>query len=707
MAGSSKVFVLDPDPRAAAQVQLGFEREGIPVEAPAIPADLGTLALDGVGGVAVVGGANGRAVELLRRTRELVRDLPIVFAGTGATRDEAAAAGADEVIGHPAFLRDVVTVGRILRDQPPAQRDHFAGSLAETTGVYTLVRALSALGRSAVLTMVRGLRRGEIRFYRGEITSAQVGLIYGQAAFHQLLLWTDARFDFSREDIVRRQQIPLPTDELFADADRFLEGVRESAEQLSPSMVLEQDTQRLGAFGKQVPTEVHGVLRMFDGHHVLADVLEDSPYRVFETLRITQKALEAGLLRVLHEDRLRTSWRAVLAIEEWLVGNETRDTVVERTASIDTKRVAVVPPPGKKKKQRRKKQRRAATPLPMPVAKPGEIDWGALVPRVIGGEVGPLSTVVPAYNAAGEIDHVTRDHERERLEALTDADERNKIFPTEDSVVVDGSAEAEAEAAVAAEAEAKAKAEAEAEAKAKAEAEAEAKAKAEAEATAKADAEAKARAEADARVIAAAKAKLEADRAKAEAEAEAERERARAAERVQAEIDKARIERSLREEAEAKEREAAARSAAAEEAKLYAARVKAAAEAKRAQAERAEGANPEPSMLGAVPGAAAAPAEPDLVADLAAAHTAIAAVVAKAAAAPPTEDAASASKEMVVSEVRRDAVELSEAEKAFFEAAEKSERISRPRVESFDDLDEGYQKPKFWDRVFGRRPRNQ
>jgi hypothetical protein len=62
---------------------------------------------------------------------------------------------------------------------------------------------------------------------------------------------------------------------------------------------------------------------------------------------------------------------------------------------------------------------------------------------------------------------------------------------------------------------------------------------------------------------------------------------------------------------------------------------------------------------------------------------------------------------MVVSEVRRDAVELSEAEKAFFEAAEKSERISRPRVESFDDLDEGYQKPKFWDRVFGRRPRNQ
>ena len=95
---------------------------------------------------------------------------------------------------------------------------------------------------------------------------------------------------------------------------------------------------------------------------------------------------------------------------------------------------------------------------------------------------------------------------------------------------------------------------------------------------------------------------------------------------------------------------------------------------------------------------------PILVADSAAAHSAIAAVVAKASAVPPTEDAASASKDLVVSEVRRDAVELTAAEVAFFDSAERS-KPHVPRVESFDDLDEGYQKPKFWDRVFGRKPR--
>ena len=45
------------------------------------------------------------------------------------------------------------------------------------------------------------------------------------------------------------------------------------------------------------------MLRMFDGHRVLADILEDSPYRVFETLRVAQKAVEAGLLKAVVSQR--------------------------------------------------------------------------------------------------------------------------------------------------------------------------------------------------------------------------------------------------------------------------------------------------------------------------------------------------------------------------------------------------------------------
>src|ERR1044071_1714262 len=296
MPGLSKVIVLDPDARARRQVQLGFEREGVPTAAVATEAEIAVPGDDA--GLVVVGGIDGHGVELVRRARGWLAgrgiDVPLVFAGRGAEPRDATAAGADEVVRQPAYLRDVVTIGRLLIGRPADQRDRIVGNLIQLTGVFTLVRALSALGRSATLTLIRGLRRGEVRFYFGEVTSAQVGMIHGQAALHQLLLWTDARFDYHHQDVVRRQQIPLEPDELWADAGRFLEGVRESSGGLSPAMVLEQNVARVQSFGKQIPTEVYGLLRVFDGHRALADVLEDSAYRVLETLRGAQRAVAGG-----------------------------------------------------------------------------------------------------------------------------------------------------------------------------------------------------------------------------------------------------------------------------------------------------------------------------------------------------------------------------------------------------------------------------
>jgi hypothetical protein len=424
MSGLSKVIVLDPDARASRQIQLGFERAGIPA---AIVTGDGAIPV-AEAGLVVIGG-NGdatRALELIRRTRGALAnaraDVPIVFVGQGVRRADAVEAGADETVLAPAYLRDVVTVGRLLRGLPSGHRAHIAGNLAEITGVYSLVRALAALGRSAVLTLIRGLRRGEIRFYHGEVTSAQVGMIHGQAALHQLLLWTDARFDFEHEDVVRRQQIPLEPDELFADAERFLTTIRAESGVLSPAMVLEQDIGQIQANAKHIPTEVHGVLRMFDGYRSLADVLEDSPYRVFETLRVTQLAVAAALLREIAGARPRSSWHAMLSIEEWLIGatNPAASGAVVPVAREQSGTVRVGAKDAKSKKEKRKKKR---ADTPVPVARP-TTDWGALVPRVVGAEVGQLAGVVPVAHAAGEIDltaatrGVTRSEPSVRLEKV-------------------------------------------------------------------------------------------------------------------------------------------------------------------------------------------------------------------------------------------------------------------------------------------------
>ncbi len=757
MPGPSKVIVLDPDARAGRQVLLGLSREGVPSAIGRLDgAQLEVPAGDA--GLVIVGGTDGAALDLLRRTRlaldESKLDIPIVFTGRGVRRTDAEAAGADEVVLLPAFLRDVVTIGRLLKGVPAGKREHLVGSLAETTGVFTLVRALSALGRSAVLTLIRGLRRGEIRFFHGEVTSAQVGLIHGQAAFHQLLLWTEARFEFQHEDVVRRQQIPLSPDELFADAERFLEGVRDSSGQLSPSMVLEQDLQRVHALGKQIPTEVYGVLRMFDGHRVLADILEDSPYRVFETLRVAQRACDVGLLRMVDGQKPKATWRTVLAIEEWLVGTD-RDSVIQRTQSVAES--GPIPaardsqPKGKGSKRKRKKKRAMTPPAtPVPASKP-EIDWGALVPRIVGAEVGTLSGVVPASHASGEIQLPTREVAREKLEALMDTQKRERVFAQdiglEAKVVFDdgSAAEAKAKAEEAAEG---ARLREEAEQRAAAE---DAKLRAEAVEFARQQAAARTKAAEDqareseelATRMAAAKAKADAEsRAKLVADDGAQ---AAAASATSSLVKQLRTPGIVISEAPAatvtlhehitvdttvntarvtSESLASITSAAPEETvdgpsdgivRQLTTTETAPVRRPPPPGEIPPDDRPEAKTgeISTAPRAKPPVAEPRrsepsiLVGDLAAAQSAVSAVVSAQAAAPVSKNIAAPAQEKIVAEVRKDAVaSFSDDEEAFFRAgADRTGKVPLlPPTETFDDLDEGYQPVGFWDRLRGKKP---
>ena len=240
-ARSPKVIVVGADRGTAEAGGIGVEGDGFAVLSTP---ELGPEVVDESVGLIVASAVGSEAAlttlgQAVRARGDGGRDVPVLYVGNGIGRREAVGAGADEVIGRPAFVRDVVTIGKLLAGQPAETRGHWVGQLAETISVYYLVRALSSLGRSGVLTLSRGLRRGEVRFYLGEVTSAQVGGLHGQAALHQVLLWTDGRFDFRREDVVRRRQIPLLPEELFADAERFLLSVRECSGGLSPAMVFE------------------------------------------------------------------------------------------------------------------------------------------------------------------------------------------------------------------------------------------------------------------------------------------------------------------------------------------------------------------------------------------------------------------------------------------------------------------------------------
>lgn len=113
-------------------------------------------------------------------------------------------------------------------------------------------------------------------------------------------------------------------------------------------------------------------------------------------------------------------------------------------------------------------------------------------------------------------------------------------------------------------------------------------------------------------------------------------------------------------------------------------------------------ANVEPSIL--IDDAVSATA-----ADIAAAHKAVAAAAVAQVPAPKTADLAGSAAEKAVGDVRKDAAgAFSDAEEAFFRAGSEKEKSTTFQVtgpiETFDDLDEGYQPVGFWDRLRGKKP---
>jgi len=431
MGGLSSLVIAESDPLTREAVKYAFEREGISV-ALADSAKSVTTLLEGDGQQLVIVGAgasDAAGVDVLQELRAGWKQgngaVPLLYLGEEPTHEKALAAGATQCLPRPTYARDIVTAARLL-----ANRKHqggpatFVGELGDFYGLYYVVRAVAALRWRGVLTLVRGLRRGELRLYEGEVTSAQVGVLHGLAALHQLCLWTDARIELRVEDVVRRRQIPLTPAETLTDIERFLAAIRDESGALSPSSVFEQDATKTAG----LPKEVLPVLRLFDGARTVADIIEDSPYRVFETIRVSARLAELSIINRVQGVGRKSGAHAALAIEEWLVGGSPVPARAQRAQSepVGPRPGEPASPPGvSKRRKKRKKNRRqqAAVAAASPDNGSRATDWSAVLPSMGHTDLPGYAAVVPSVSTGGEISM-----DRERLEDVTSATQRNRIF---------------------------------------------------------------------------------------------------------------------------------------------------------------------------------------------------------------------------------------------------------------------------------------
>ncbi len=312
MMQPSSLLVVDPDSRGLETLTFGFEREGYTVAGTSDLRRAELMARTSHPVLAVVAMRDGQseALAAIAGLREVARELPVVVLGPSGARADATAAGATDFLALPIFLRDAISVGRLSVHASEAARRSSAGKpattaadgeiqmrLSEHYGLFYLLRAMSASARSGLLQLARGNRRAELRVHDGTVVSVTVGAMQGLPALHHLLLWEEAAVSLLARPVPKRSQLHLSPQEMLDESERFLRDFAHAARELGPPRTIYVP-------GVSGPVEVRGLqssqmtplLRLFDGRRGLSDVIEESPFRIFDTILMIRRLREANVL---------------------------------------------------------------------------------------------------------------------------------------------------------------------------------------------------------------------------------------------------------------------------------------------------------------------------------------------------------------------------------------------------------------------------
>jgi hypothetical protein len=239
------------------------------------------------------------ALEVIAALHGAHRGMPILALGDAALQTQARASGAADFLPTPTFIRDVVNVAKLN-----SYGDDGEGLLSEFHGLFYVLRSMSSTSRSCLLRISRGSRRGEIRFKDGKVVSAGVRALQHLPALHHMLLWEEARVSVAGAPVAKPSQFPLSAQEVLDECERFLRDFAHAARDLGPPNTIYRPVPepRPTINGMQ-PSQMAPLLRLFDGKHGLADVVEESPFRIFDTIRMIRRLVEGGVLSTRTERR--------------------------------------------------------------------------------------------------------------------------------------------------------------------------------------------------------------------------------------------------------------------------------------------------------------------------------------------------------------------------------------------------------------------
>ncbi len=309
-----KLLLVDADPRSVRVLEVSLKKAGYSV----------TTAKDGLDALSKVELSTPDLVlsdtrlpkldgyALVRRLKDKPdwASIPVVFLTSQKSVEDKIRGlelGVEDYLTKPIFVRELLARVNLLlarrtqeniatRGSSATGRTRFTGSTKDMA-VVDLLQTFEVSRKSGIVHLSSGSQRGDIYFRDGKIVDAEVGRLRGEEAVYRSLIWNEAEFEVVFTPVSREDVVGTSTQGILMEGMRRVDEWGRLLEQLPPlTTIFEVDHAQLLERLNEIPDELNGILRLFDGRRQLIQVVDESPFEDLSTLSTISKLYFEGLL---------------------------------------------------------------------------------------------------------------------------------------------------------------------------------------------------------------------------------------------------------------------------------------------------------------------------------------------------------------------------------------------------------------------------
>ncbi|WP_433936873.1 response regulator transcription factor [Sorangium cellulosum] len=215
--------------------------------------------------------------------------------------------GVEDYLTKPIFVRELIARVTLLlarrtregittRHFSTTGRTRFSGSILDMN-VVDLLQTFEVSRKSGIVHLSHGDNEAQVYFREGKVVDATLGRLCGEEAVYRALLWNEGTFEVEFCKVDNPDVIETSTQGLLMEGMRRVDEWGRLLEALpSLSTLFEVDSEELLERLNEIPDELNGILRLFDGKRTLMQVVDASPFEDLSTLSTISKLYFEGLL---------------------------------------------------------------------------------------------------------------------------------------------------------------------------------------------------------------------------------------------------------------------------------------------------------------------------------------------------------------------------------------------------------------------------